>query len=173
MNRTHTYTHTGSLAFAHANACDRTPRTLARKPARHLSATVKQHGRTLLLGAALLLGGSQAHAAGYDIMGGATGAQTLHHCGWLPTQNVIYTNVPRNTSIIQRKLTNMGYYTGAVDGVNSPITKQAVAAFQRDYGLRVDGIVGIETSRAIGFAANNASWVRTCHRPYNTGNSRI
>ncbi|MBA4275075.1 MAG: hypothetical protein C0436_05415 [Alphaproteobacteria bacterium] len=125
------------------------------------------------LAAALMTMATPAKAEGYDIYGGAAGTQTIHHCGWIPTQRMIYTNVSRNTVIIQRKLTQMGYYNGAVDGLNTPITKAAVAAFQRDYGLKVDGIVGVETSTAIGYAGNSASWVRTCHRPYNPSASRI
>ncbi len=116
---------------------------------------------------------AEAKAAGYDIYGGAAGTQTMHHCGWTPTQRMIYTSVPRNTTIIQTKLTDMGYYRGAIDGLNTPITKAAVAAFQRDYGLKIDGIVGVETSQAIGFIGNSASWVRSCHREYNPANARI
>ena len=126
-----------------------------------------------LLIVSLMALAKEANAAGYDIYGGSAGTQTIHHCGWVPTQRMIYTTVPRNTVIIQNKLTNMGYYRGAVDGLNTPITRAAVAAFQRDYGLRVDGIVGVETSQAIGYAGNNASWVRSCHRTYNPATSRI
>lgn len=116
---------------------------------------------------------STAHAEGFNASGGTIGgAQTIHHCGWISARNEIYTNASRNTSIIQRKLTRMGYYSGAVDGFNTPITKAAVAQFQREYGLKIDGIVGIETATAIGYIANNASWVRSCHRPYGVVASR-
>lgn len=146
--------------------------------AQDIPASLLRHTRmTALTIATLTIGmmvlASPAKAEGYDIYGGAAGTQTIHHCGWIPTQRMIYTNVSRNTVIIQRKLTQMGYYNGAVDGLNTPITKAAVAAFQRDYGLKVDGIVGVETSTAIGYAGNSASWVRTCHRAYNPSASRI
>lgn len=116
---------------------------------------------------------SSSHAAGYDIMGGTGGSvQTIHHCGWIKARNEIYTKSSRNTAIIQRKLTRMGYYSGAIDGFNTPITKAAVAQFQREYGLKIDGIVGIETATAIGYIANNADWVRSCRRPYGVVASR-
>lgn len=38
------------------------------------------------------------------------------------------------------------YYTGAVDGIAGAGTKAAVKAFQRDYGLVVDGIYGVKTN---------------------------
>jgi predicted Zn-dependent protease len=122
------------------------------------------------LAAGLLMVGalwSAAHASGYNVHAGAVTAQTMHHCGWVPAKREIYTNASRNTAIIQRKLTEYGYYRGAVDGVNGPLTRQAVALFQRDYGLRIDGIVGIQTATTIGYSANANSWVRQCHRPYN------
>ena len=38
------------------------------------------------------------------------------------------------------------YYTGAIDGIAGAGTKAAVKAFQRDYGLVVDGIYGSKTN---------------------------
>lgn len=38
------------------------------------------------------------------------------------------------------------YYTGAIDGINGAGTKAAVRAFQRDHGLVVDGIYGVNTN---------------------------
>lgn len=116
---------------------------------------------------------STAHAANYHAATSSkNNAQTIHHCGWIRAHNEIYTQSARNTAIIQRKLARMGYYSGAVDGFNSAITKAAVAQFQREYGLKIDGIVGIETATAIGYVANNASWVRNCHRAYGALASR-
>jgi Putative peptidoglycan binding domain len=126
-----------------------------------------------LLIASLCALSSSAKAAGFDIYGGSEGTQTLHHCGWTPTERAIYTHASRNTVIIQTKLTRLGYYRGAIDGLNSRITKTAVAAFQRDYGLKIDGVVGVETSQAIGYIGNNASWVRSCRRAYDPATSRI
>ena len=51
---------------------------------------------------------------------------------------------------IQKKLKNLGYYTGAVDGIFGTKSISAVRNFQRDYGLTVDGIVGAKTASALG-----------------------
>lgn len=54
------------------------------------------------------------------------------------------------TKTVQTKLKNWGYYTGAVDGIYGPKTKEAVKYFQRKNGLTVDGIVGKQTAAAMG-----------------------
>jgi uncharacterized protein (TIGR02594 family) len=48
-------------------------------------------------------------------------------------------------SDLQRRLQELGYSPGPVDGVFGPRTEEAVRAFQRDSGLPVDGIVGPRT----------------------------
>lgn len=49
----------------------------------------------------------------------------------------------------QARLKLLGYYGGKVDGLNGPITRAAVASFQRDRGLLVDGRYGPQTDRAL------------------------
>lgn len=46
---------------------------------------------------------------------------------------------------VQRRLHELGYEPGPVDGIFGPRTEQAVRAFQRDAQLRDDGIVGPRT----------------------------
>ena len=53
---------------------------------------------------------------------------------------------------IQRRLDELGYAVGALDGAYGVATASAVRAFQRDQGLTVDGIVGPQTRRAIAHA---------------------
>jgi hypothetical protein len=50
---------------------------------------------------------------------------------------------------IQKRLDELGYPVGAVDGVYGVATAAAVRAFQRDRGLAVDGIVGPKTRAAL------------------------
>lgn len=51
---------------------------------------------------------------------------------------------------IQERLTELGYDPGTADGIFGARTQEAVRAFQQDYGLAVDGIVGENTLRALG-----------------------
>jgi hypothetical protein len=58
--------------------------------------------------------------------------------------------------LIQFKLVALGYLpTGGDTGVFDAATNSAVLAFQGDYGLIVDGIIGPETERAISAAAES------------------
>ena len=54
--------------------------------------------------------------------------------------------------IIQTKLSNWGYFSGAIDGIYGPKTEEAVKYFQRKNGLTADGIVGPATLRALGMS---------------------
>ena len=56
---------------------------------------------------------------------------------------------------IQQALKSRGYYTGNIDGIFGTATKNAVTAFQRDNGLKVDGIAGKETLKALNIADAN------------------
>ncbi|MDT8900115.1 NlpC/P60 family protein [Anaeroselena agilis] len=51
--------------------------------------------------------------------------------------------------IIQERLLNLGYNAGIQDGLFGYQTQAAVEAFQADYGLAVDGIVGEDTWRVL------------------------
>lgn len=55
-----------------------------------------------------------------------------------------------STLKIQERLTKLGYNCGKPDGKMGAKTKQAIKAFQRDNGLKVDGVVGIQTRKALG-----------------------
>jgi N-acetylmuramoyl-L-alanine amidase len=47
-----------------------------------------------------------------------------------------------NVKLIQRRLNELGYNSGSVDGSFGPITHDAVIAFQKSKGLAMDGSVG-------------------------------
>lgn len=51
---------------------------------------------------------------------------------------------------VQSALTNAGYQPGPVDGIFGSRTELAVISFQEDHGLRVDGLAGPNTRRALG-----------------------
>ena len=50
---------------------------------------------------------------------------------------------------IQTRLTELGYFSGKIDGIFGSQTKNAVVKFQKDYGLTSDGIAGSETLKAL------------------------
>ena len=61
---------------------------------------------------------------------------------------------------IQTKLKRWGYYKGNVDGIYGSQTLEAVKYFQRKNGLKVDGIAGTNTLKAMGIynsSGNNSS----------------
>lgn len=43
----------------------------------------------------------------------------------------------------------LGYYVGEIDGIWGTLSKTATKAFQQDHGLKVDGIFGSNTEKAI------------------------
>jgi len=58
---------------------------------------------------------------------------------------------------IQTKLKRWGYYNGSVDGIYGSQTLAAVKWFQRKNGLKVDGIAGTNTLRAMGIYTSSSS----------------
>ena len=62
-----------------------------------------------------------------------------------------------DTTEVQKRLKKWGYYTGAVDGINGPLTKSAVKKFQRKYGLTADGVVGPLTAAKMGLKVKGST----------------
>lgn len=50
---------------------------------------------------------------------------------------------------LQKNLTKLGYNTNGTDGIFGTGTQKAVILFQRDHGLKQDGMVGSDTQKAI------------------------
>jgi len=53
---------------------------------------------------------------------------------------------------VQAQLQRDGYYSGPVDGVLGPMTRQAIAAFQADHGLAITSAVDQPTLASLGLA---------------------
>jgi peptidoglycan hydrolase-like protein with peptidoglycan-binding domain len=51
--------------------------------------------------------------------------------------------------MIQQKLADLGFYKGAVDGFQGPITTKAIRAYQASVGLKPDGWAGVMTIRTM------------------------
>lgn len=54
-----------------------------------------------------------------------------------------------DTRALQRRLTALGYSPGPIDGDFGEMTRSALKAFQRDKGLKVDGVAGPMTRAAL------------------------
>jgi hypothetical protein len=52
---------------------------------------------------------------------------------------------------VQTALQQQGYYFGMIDGQLGPITRQALAAWQRDHGLAITTVVDYATLASLGF----------------------
>jgi len=53
---------------------------------------------------------------------------------------------------VQELLRDLGYYTARIDGYFGPITRRAVIRFKRNQGLKVNGLVGKKTLKALQIA---------------------
>ena len=58
---------------------------------------------------------------------------------------------------IQKKLKELGYYKGAVDGVYGANTLNAVKTFQKNCGLKADGVAGPKTIRYLGLEGSGSN----------------
>lgn len=57
---------------------------------------------------------------------------------------------------VQKKLKELGYYTGTVDGIFGSKTQSAVKAFQRNCGITADGIAGPTTLLYLGLSSGGS-----------------
>jgi peptidoglycan hydrolase-like protein with peptidoglycan-binding domain len=69
-----------------------------------------------------------------------------------PTRTVLSTGARgENVKSVQRRLSELGYYKNAQDGIFGNNTKSAVVAFQKEYRLNPTGQVDGQTWQALGF----------------------
>ncbi|MBW4520809.1 MAG: peptidoglycan-binding protein [Scytolyngbya sp. HA4215-MV1] len=76
---------------------------------------------------------------------GVYGAQTQQLLEQKASSRAVGMQSAAMVSAVQQKLRDRGYYDGAVDGIYGSLTRTAVTNFQRDFGLKADGIVGPRT----------------------------
>jgi peptidoglycan hydrolase-like protein with peptidoglycan-binding domain len=65
-----------------------------------------------------------------------------------------YNNLPPDQVVanVQAALQQQGYYRGDVDGLLGPLTRAAVATYQRDRGLHVTSAIDQPTLEALGMS---------------------
>ena len=75
-----------------------------------------------------------------------------------PTSEATLSQGSRSLGVtdLQQALVNAGFDPKGVDGSFGPNTRAAVVAFQQSQGLAADGVVGINTWRALAAAGNGA-----------------
>lgn len=66
------------------------------------------------------------------------------------TRTLYWGSSGNDVRTVQDKLSRWGYYKGSVDGKFGNSTSEAVRKFQQKNGLRVDGLVGPATAKALG-----------------------
>jgi len=59
--------------------------------------------------------------------------------------------------LVQQRLKDWGYYKGSVDGVFGQATYNAVVSFQKNNGIKADGVVGAQTAAAIGITLSGGT----------------
>ena len=77
----------------------------------------------------------------------------------VPDDNKDTTDIPARTlrrndtgddvEVLQKRLKQLGYYTGLVDGGFGAGTEKAVIAFQKQHGLTADGVAGTKTYKIL------------------------
>lgn len=95
----------------------------------------------------------------FAVISCATGVGTYciaNQTSQVSEENAQAATTTAENKVIQQKLKKWGYYTGAVDGIYGPKTKEAVKYFQRKNGLTVDGIVGKKTAAAMGITLGSS-----------------
>jgi hypothetical protein len=61
-------------------------------------------------------------------------------------------NDDATVAAVQRRLARGGYYHGSIDGVIGSGTRTAIRAFERNNGLRIDGVIDRQLLRTMGLA---------------------
>lgn len=83
---------------------------------------------------------------------------TLYAVSYTEANQITAVATTSQNKQVQQKLKELGYYTGAVDGIFGTQTVRAIKNFQRDYGLTVDGIVGKNTLAKLGLGSGVGSY---------------
>jgi len=71
--------------------------------------------------------------------------------------NLGYNSRGEKVTKLQQELQDQGYLKDSVDGIYGLLTEQAVVDFQKDKGLSIDGIAGVDTKTALYGKSNSDS----------------
>lgn len=111
----------------------------------------------------------QQHGLTADGIVGPATSELLYSADAKPAVTQASTATPAPTvdttsiAAMQQRLKELGYYTGAVDGISGPGTKSAITLFQQQHGLTADGIYGPATAGVL--FSDSAHTVQTTPTP--------
>jgi peptidoglycan hydrolase-like protein with peptidoglycan-binding domain len=94
------------------------------------------------------------------VAGSLTIAALESGSNYVPKSNVAST---KSDSIknLQQLLSDRGFYGGAIDGINGPMTQEAIILAQKTYGLVTDGVAGSLTMAALESGSTAISYKET------------
>lgn len=64
-------------------------------------------------------------------------------------ENLQIDSIGQIVKLLQKRLQELGFYSGEIDGVLNVAIEEAVKAFQEEEGLAADGVVGLATEEAL------------------------
>ncbi|MEA5486585.1 MULTISPECIES: peptidoglycan-binding protein [Pseudanabaena] len=82
------------------------------------------------------------------VAGSLTIAALESGSNYVPKSNVASTKTD-SIKNLQQLLSDRGFYGGAIDGINGPMTQEAIILAQKTYGLVADGVAGSLTMAAL------------------------
>ncbi len=85
----------------------------------------------------------------YDYYGGYPSNYNYGYYGYSQPGYTTYGN-GSVVITVQSRLARAGYYHGPIDGVMGPATSYAIRAYERNHGLRVDGVISGQLMRNMG-----------------------
>lgn len=118
----------------------------------HITSTVVQPGKVRLMadrGSTTENHKDHVHAMWFDYEYEAPAVTDRHLVAYPGHQHWEKGKDDHHVEQIQKRLTQLGFYKGAIDGKFGPQTGKGVRAFQKKRGLTVDGYVGRKTWGAL------------------------
>lgn len=96
------------------------------------------------------------------ILGAGTGGYLAYELCYADSDSAVYAvskygSTGDEVKTLQKKLKELGYYNGEIDGIFGSQTQSAVKSFQRNVGITVDGIAGSQTLLYLGLGGSGST----------------
>lgn len=96
------------------------------------------------------------------ILGAGTGGYLAYELCYVDSDSAVYAvskygSTGDEVKTLQKKLKELGYYKGEIDGIFGSQTQSAVKSFQRNVGITVDGIAGSQTLLYLGLGGSGST----------------